>query len=35
MTLQDLKAAAPGGTDYTKVYLAIPNLYERYDINNE
>ena len=35
MTLQDLKAAAPGGTDYTKVYPAIPKLYERYNINNE
>lgn len=35
MTLQDLKAAAPGGTDYTKVYPAIPKLYEKYNINNE
>lgn len=35
MTLQDLKATAPGGTDYTKVYPAIPKLYERYNINNE
>ena len=34
-TLQDLKAAAPGGTNYTKVYPAIPKLYERYNINNE
>ena len=34
MTLQQLKDAAPGGTDFTKVYPSYPNIYTAYVKDN-
>ncbi|ATV54270.1 hypothetical protein CTM53_07840 [Prevotella intermedia] len=34
-TLQALKAAAPGGTDYTREYPTDPKIYTKYVTNNE
>lgn len=34
-TLQALKAAAPGGTDYTREYPTDPKIYMKYVTNNE